>query len=140
MKAFVIDRYGSNDVVRAGEMPDPELRDDDVLVQVYAASVNPLDLKIRDGKLKLVLPYHLPLILGNDLAGVVVRVGSQVRRFKPGDEVYARTETDRIGAFAEFISIKEDAVANKPKELTMEEAASIPLVGLTAWQVLAPVV
>jgi NADPH:quinone reductase-like Zn-dependent oxidoreductase len=136
MKAFVIDRYGSNDVVRAGEMPDPELRDDDVLVQIHAASVNPLDLKIRDGKLKLVLPYRLPLILGNDLAGVVVRVGSRVRRFKPGDEVYARTETDRIGAFAEFISIKEDAVADKPKKLTMEEAASIPLVGLTAWQVL----
>jgi NADPH:quinone reductase-like Zn-dependent oxidoreductase len=82
------------------------------------------------------LPYHLPLILGNDLAGVVVRVGSQVRRFKPGDEVYARPDQDRIGAFAEFISMNEDAVANKPKELTMEEAASIPLVGLTAWQAL----
>jgi len=136
MKAFIIDRYGSNDVVRAGEMPDPELRDDDVLVQIHAASVNPLDLKIRDGKMKLILPYRLPLILGNDLAGVVVRVGSRVQRFKPGDEVYARTDTDRIGAFAEFISINEDAVAIKPRELTMEEAASIPLVGLTAWQVL----
>ena len=136
MKAFIIDRYGSNDVVRACEMPDPELRDDDVLVQIHAASVNPLDLKIRDGKMKLILPYRLPLILGNDLAGVVVRVGSRVRRFKSGDEVYARTDTNRIGAFAEIISIKEDAVANKPRELTMEEAASIPLVGLTAWQVL----
>jgi NADPH:quinone reductase-like Zn-dependent oxidoreductase len=136
MKAFVVDRYGSNDVVRAAEMPDPELRDDDVLVQIHAASVNPLDFKIRAGKLKLILPYRLPLILGNDFAGVVVRVGSRVRRFKPGDEVYARTDTDRIGTFAEFISIKEDAVANKPKKLTMEEAASIPLVGLTAWQAL----
>jgi len=136
MKAFIVDHYGSNDGVRAGEMPDPDLRDDDVLVQIHAASVNPLDLKIRDGKMKLILPYRLPLILGNDLAGVVVRVGSRVRRFKPGDEVYARTDTNRIGAFAEFISIKEDAVANKPRELTMEEAASIPLVGLAAWQVL----
>ena len=136
MKAFIVDRYGSNDGMRAGEMPDPELRDDDVLVQIHAASVNPLDLKIREGKLKLILPYRLPFILGNDLAGVVVRVGSGVRRFKPGDEVYARPDKDRIGAFAEFISIKEDAVANKPKELTMEEAASIPLVGLTAWQAL----
>ena len=136
MKAFVIDRYGSNDGVRFGAMPDPELRDDDVLVQIHTASVNPLDLKIRNGKLKLILPYHLPLILGNDLAGVVVRVGSRVRRFKPGDEVYARPDQDRIGAFAEFISMNEDAVANKPKELTMEEAASIPLVGLTAWQAL----
>jgi alcohol dehydrogenase len=136
MKAFIVDRYGSSDGVRAGEMPDPELRDDDVLVQIHAASVNPVDLKIRDGKLKRILPYRLPFILGNDLAGVVVRVGSGVRRFKPGDEVYARPDTDRIGAFAECISVQEDAVANKPKALTMEEAASIPLVGLTAWQAL----
>jgi NADPH:quinone reductase-like Zn-dependent oxidoreductase len=136
MKAFIVDRYGNNDGVRAGEMPDPEVRDDDVLVQIHAASVNPLDLKIRGGSLKLILPYRLPFVLGNDLAGVVVRVGSRVRRFKRGDEVYARPDQDRIGAFAEFISIKEDAVASKPKELTMEEAASIPLVGLTAWQAL----
>jgi alcohol dehydrogenase len=136
MKAFIVDRYGSKDGVRAGEMPDPEVRNDDVLVQIYAASVNPVDFKIRDGKLKFILPYRLPFALGNDLAGVVVRVGSAVRRFKPGDEVYARPDKDRIGAFAEFISIKEDAVANKPKKLTMEEAASIPLVGLTAWQAL----
>ena len=136
MKAFIVDRYGNNDGVRSGEMPDPEVRDDDVLVQIHAASVNPLDLKIRGGSLKLILPYRLPFVLGNDLAGVVVRVGSRVRRFKRGDEVYARPDQDRIGAFAEFISIKEDAVASKPKELTMEEAASIPLVGLTAWQAL----
>ena len=136
MKAFIIDRYGSNDRVRAAEVPEPDLRDDDVLIQIHAASVNPVDLRIRDGKLKLILPYRLPFILGNDLAGVVVRVGSGVRRFKPGDEVYARPDKDRIGAFAEFISIKENAVANKPKGLTMEDAASIPLVGLTAWQAL----
>jgi NADPH:quinone reductase-like Zn-dependent oxidoreductase len=136
MKAFIVDRYGNNDGVRASEMPDPEVRDDDVLVQIHAASVNPLDLKIRGGNLKLILPYRLPFVLGNDLAGVVVRVGSRVRRFKRGDEVYARPDQDRIGAFAEFISIKEDAVASKPNELTMEEAASIPLVGLTAWQAL----
>jgi NADPH:quinone reductase-like Zn-dependent oxidoreductase len=136
MKAFIIDRYGKEDGVRIGEMPDPELRDDDVLVQIHAASVNPLDLKIRDGKLKFILPYRLPFVLGNDLAGVVVRVGSRVRRFKRGDEVYARPDQDRIGAFAELISIREDAVASKPKDLTMEEAASIPLVGLTAWQAL----
>ena len=136
MKAFIVDRYGSTDGLRAGEMPDPQLREDDVLIQIHAAGVNPLDSKIRDGAFKLILPYRLPLILGNDLAGVVVRVGSRVRRFKPGDEVYARPDQDRIGAFAEFISIKQDAVANKPKELSMEEAASIPLVGLTAWQAL----
>ena len=136
MKAFIVDRYGSTDGLRASDMPDPELREDDVLVQIHAAGVNPLDSRIRDGAFKLILPYRLPFILGNDLAGVVVRVGSRVRRFKPGDEVYARPDKDRIGAFAEFISMNEHDVAIKPKELTMEEAASIPLVGLTAWQAL----
>ena len=136
MKAFILDRYGSADRVRVGDLPDPELREDDVLVQVHAAGVNLLDSKIRNGEFKLILPYRLPLILGNDVAGVVVRVGSRVRRFKPGDEVYARPDQDRIGTFAELISMNEDAVAIKPKALTMEEAASIPLVGLTAWQAL----
>lgn len=136
MKAFVIDRYGSSNVVRAGEMPEPELRDDDVLVEIHAASVNPLDLKIRSGALKLVLPYRLPLILGNDMAGVVVRVGARVRGFKPGDEVYARPPQERIGTFAEYIAVSEDALALKPKTLNMGDAASIPLVGLTGWQAL----
>src|SRR5882724_11848179 len=136
MKAFIVDRYGQKDGARIGEMPDPELRQDDVLVQIHAAGVNLLDSKIRNGEFKLFLPYRLPLILGNDVAGVVVRVGSRVRRFKPGDEVYARPDKDRIGTFAEFIAINENAVAIKPKGLTMEEAASIPLAGLTAWQVL----
>lgn len=135
MKAFIVDRYGSKGG-RIGEMPEPELRDDDVLVQIHAAGVNPLDSKIRDGEFKLILPYRLPLILGNELAGVVVRVGSRVRRFKPGDEVYARPHKDRIGTFAEFIAMNENDSAMKPKTLTMEEAASVPLVGLTAWQVL----
>ncbi len=136
MKAFVVDRYGRENGIRAGERPDPELREDDVLIQIHAAGVNPLDSKIRDGEFKLILPYRLPLILGNDLAGTIVRVGSHVRRLKPGDEVYARPPKDRIGTFAEFIAITEDAVALKPKALSMEEAASIPLVGLTAWQAL----
>ena len=136
MKAFIVDRYKNKDAVRFGDMPDPELRDDDVMVQIHAAGVNLLDSKIRDGEFKLILPYRLPLILGNDVAGVVVRVGRRVRQFKPGDEVYARPDKDRIGTFAEFIAINEADVAMKPKNLTMEEAASIPLVGLTAWQVL----
>jgi NADPH:quinone reductase-like Zn-dependent oxidoreductase len=136
MKAFIIDRYGSGGPVRACEMPEPEMREDDVLVQIHAAGVNVLDSKIRSGEFKLLLPYRLPLILGNDVAGVVLKIGSRVRRFKPGDEVYARADQDRIGTFAELISIKEDSVAKKPKSLTMEEAASIPLVGLTAWQAL----
>jgi NADPH:quinone reductase-like Zn-dependent oxidoreductase len=136
MKAFVVDRYGRKQSLRFGEMPKPELREDDVLVRVHAAGVNLLDSKIRDGEFKLILPYRLPLILGNDVAGVVTQVGSRVRRFKAGDEVYARPHHDRIGTFAEFIAMNENDVAIKPRKLTMEEAASIPLVGLTAWQVL----
>jgi NADPH:quinone reductase-like Zn-dependent oxidoreductase len=136
MKAFILDRYGTADHVRAGDVPDPELREDDVLVQVHAAGVNQLDSKIRSGEFKLILRYRLPLILGHDVAGVVVRVGSRVRRFKAGDEVYARPADGRIGAFAEFIAIAEEDVAIKPKALSMAEAASIPLVGLTAWQAL----
>jgi NADPH:quinone reductase-like Zn-dependent oxidoreductase len=87
MKAFIVDRYGSG--ARMSEMPVPQLRDDDVMVEIHAASLNPLDSKIRDGKFKAILPYRLPLVLGNDVAGAVVRVGPRVRRFKPGDEVYA---------------------------------------------------
>ncbi len=136
MKAFIIDRYGSGARVRAGEMPDPVMREDDVLIQIHAAGVNVLDSKIRSGEFKRLLPYRLPLILGNDVAGVVLKVGARVRRFKSGDEVYARPDQDRIGTFAELIAIKEESVAKKPKNLTMEEAASIPLVGLTAWQAL----
>jgi alcohol dehydrogenase len=135
MKAFIVDRYGKARG-RPGEMPEPELRDDDVLIEVHAAGVNPLDSKIRDGEFKLLLPYRLPLILGNEAAGVVLRVGSRAQRFKPGDEVYARPAKDRIGTFAERIAITEADVALKPTALSMEEAASLPLVALTAWQAL----
>jgi len=136
MKAFILDRYGGAEHLRAGDMPDPDLREDDVLVRVQSAGVNLLDSKIRSGEFKRILPYRLPLILGHDVAGAVVRVGARVRRFQTGDEVYARPADGRIGAFAEFIAIKEEDVAIKPKALSMEEAASIPLVGLTAWQAL----
>ena len=117
-------------------MPEPGLGDNDVLVEIHAAGVNNLDSKIRDGEFKLILPYRPAFILGHDVAGTVIRAGSKVRKFKPGDEVYARPRDGRIGAFAEFIAMNEADVALKPKKLTMEEAASIPLVGLTAWQAL----
>ena len=136
MKAFILERYGKKSSMRLGEMPEPEVRDHDVLVAIHAASLNQLDAKIRDGEFKLILPYRLPLVLGNDVAGVVVGVGPKVRGFKSGDEVYARPNQDRIGTFAEFIAMNEADVALKPRNLTMEESASIPLVGLTAWQVL----
>jgi NADPH:quinone reductase-like Zn-dependent oxidoreductase len=117
-------------------MADPEVGEDDVLVQVHAAGVNLLDSKIRNGEFKLILPYRPPFVLGHDVAGVVVRVGARVKRFKPGDEVYARPADHRIGTFAELIAVQKKDAALKPKRLTMEEAASIPLVGLTAWQAL----
>jgi alcohol dehydrogenase len=136
MKAFILDGYGSADRVRAADVADSELRENDVLVQIHAAGANLLDSKIRTGEFKLILRYRLPLILRHDVAGVVVRVGSRVRRFKPGDQAYARPADGRIGAFAGLIAIKEHDVAIKPKPLSMEEAASIPLVGLTVWQAL----
>ncbi|MEU3398788.1 NADP-dependent oxidoreductase [Streptomyces filamentosus] len=136
MKAYLIEKYGDRSAVRAAELPDPEPGADDVLVRIHAASVNPLDFKIRDGDFKPILPYRLPLVLGNDLAGVVVRVGPAVTRFAVGDEVYARPGKDRIGTFAELIAVDQDDLALKPAALTMAEAASLPLVALTAWQAL----
>jgi len=135
MKAFLIDRYGKN-TGRIGEAPVPVVGVRDVLIEVHASSVNVLDSKISSGEFKLILPYALPLILGNDLAGVVVEVGSQVTQFKPGDEVYARPPETRIGTFAEWIAVDENAVARKPANTSMAQAASLPLVALTAWQVL----
>jgi alcohol dehydrogenase len=134
MKAFVLERYGRKHTLQCVEMPVPELREDEVLVRIHAAGVNLLDSKIRDGEFKLILPYRLPIVLGHDVAGEVVKVGPRVRQFKLGDEVYARVDDFRIGTFAEFVAVKEASVALKPKALTMEEAASIPLVALTAWQ------
>jgi NADPH:quinone reductase-like Zn-dependent oxidoreductase len=134
MKAFAIDRHKGP--LTARELPDPIPQPGEVLVRIHAASVNPLDSKIRAGEFKLFLPYRMPLVLGHDMAGVVVGVGAGVRRFKVGDEVYARPADFRIGTFAEYIAAREQDLAPKPANLTMEEAAAIPLVALTAWQVL----
>lgn len=134
MKATVIDRYKGPLCVR--EVPDPMAGPHDVLVAIAATSVNPLDLRLREGAFKAVLPYKMPLILGNDLAGTVIAVGTGITRFKVGDEVFARPDKDRIGTFAERIAIAESDLALKPERLSMAEAASLPLVALTAWQVL----
>jgi NADPH:quinone reductase-like Zn-dependent oxidoreductase len=139
MKAFVVDTYKKKAALRLADMPEPAMGVDDIVVEIHAASVNLLDSKIRDGEFKLFLPYRPPFILGHDVAGIVVRTGSNVRRFKVGDEVYARVRDHRIGTFAERIAIAESDVALKPKNLSMVEAASIPLVGLTAWQALVEV-
>lgn len=139
MKAFVVDKYQKKGVLRLADLPDPGLRDDDVLVQIHATAVNLLDSKIRDGEFKALLPYRPPFVLGHDLAGTVVRVGSKVRTLKVGDEVYGRPRDHRIGTFAESLAVNEADLAPKPANLTMEEAASLPLVALTAWQALVEV-
>lgn len=134
MRAFVVEKYKGP--LQESNVPEPKVGERDVLVQVQAAGLNMLDEKIRAGEFKQILPYRLPLIAGNDVAGTVIRVGSKVRAFKPGDEVYARPGQDRIGTFAERIAIAEADLALKPASISMEEAGSLPLVALTAWQAL----
>jgi NADPH:quinone reductase-like Zn-dependent oxidoreductase len=136
VKAFVLDRYRKNGRLTFTDVSTPPVGDHDVLVEIHAAGVNLLDAKIRGGEFKLVLPYRLPLIMGNDVAGVVTQVGSRVSAFRPGDAVYARPDKDRIGTFAQYIAMHERDVAHAPANLTMVEAASMPLVALTAWQAL----
>jgi alcohol dehydrogenase len=136
MKAAFIRKYGNNEVVEVGDLPTPAPGPSDLLVRVHAASVNPVDFKIRDGMLKTLLPCRFPLVLGNDLAGTVAGVGSAVARFKKGDEIFARLDKQRIGSFAEYALVDESNAATKPANLRFDEASSIPLVGLTSWQAL----
>ncbi|WP_436490887.1 NADP-dependent oxidoreductase [Chitinophaga sp. ARDCPP14] len=136
MKAFIINRYGRKENLQLREIAEPIIKEHEVLVQVHAASVNLLDSKIKNGEFKLILPYKMPLTLGHDVAGVITKTGAKVSRFKVGDEVYARPADHHIGTFAEMIAINEADVSLKPQKLTMEEAASVPLVALTAWQAL----
>ncbi|MFF5370890.1 NADP-dependent oxidoreductase [Streptomyces sp. NPDC013187] len=135
MKAFVVEKYGK-DGARAADVPEPTVGARDVLVRVSAAGINPLDKMVRNGEFKQLLKYKRPFVLGHDVAGVVTQVGSAVHGFQVGDEVYARPRDLRIGAFAEFIAIDADDVALKPASLTLQEAAVVPLVALTAWQIL----
>ena len=134
MRAFVVTKY--REPLREADVAEPIVGDHDVLVQVQAAGLNQLDEKIRLGEFKQILPYKLQLILGHDVAGTVLQVGAKVHGFKPGDEVYARPDKDRIGTFAERIAVAEEDLALKPASASMEEAGSLPLVALTAWQAL----
>jgi len=139
MKAFIVNRYSKKEKLHLTAIAEPGVKENDVLVQIYSAGVNLLDSLIRNGDFKLFLPYKPPFTLGHDVAGIVTKVGSRVNKFKVGDEVYARPADYRMGTFAEYISVNENDLALKPKNLTMEEAASIPLVGLTAWQALVEI-
>jgi len=134
MRAFVVKQYKGP--LQQAEVAEPVVGEYDVLVQVRAAGLNLLDEKIRAGEFRQILPYKLPQILGNDVAGTVIGVGARVRGFALGDEVYARPDKDRIGTFAERIAVAEADLAFKPVSASFEEAASLPLVALTAWQAL----
>lgn len=134
MKAFAIQNYGQ--ALSQIEISSPGVGPGEILVKVAAASVNPLDERIRRGELKKMLRYPMPLILGNDMAGTVIEVGSGVSAFKPGDKVYAKVSTSRLGTFAEQAVVLENDCAIVPSNITMSEAASLPLVALTAWQAL----
>ncbi len=136
MKAFIAKSYGKKEKLHLTEIAEPAICPNDVLVEVNSAGVNVIDLLIRNGDFKLFLPMKPPFQLGRDVAGVVTKVGSKVSKFKVGDKVYASSGNHKLGTYAQYISINENEVALKPKNLTMEEASSIPLVGLTAWQAL----
>ena len=135
MKAAILEKYASDGrelVIK--DVPVPEVGDNEVLVNIKAAGVNPLDNMIVRGEVKLIVPYKFLLIMGNEFAGVVEKTGSKVAGFKKGDRVYARMPLDKIGAFAEYASVRADALAKIPDYLSFEEAASVPLTALTAWQ------
>lgn len=134
MRAFVIEAYKKEPTFI--DRPIPKVGNNEVLVKIHAASVNPLDTKIRKGELKILLQYDMPLTLGNDFAGTIIKVGKHVTKFNVGDEVYGRPRSNKIGTFAEYLSVHEEDIALKPKNLSFEEAASIPLVGLTSYQAL----
>lgn len=139
MKAFAIDHYGGPEVLALRDMPEPEPEARDLLVDVRAASVNPVDFKIRDGGLKVLVKDRFPLVLGCDVSGIVARTGTSVTRFKVGDPIFARLRKDRLGSFAEKVLVDEELAVAKPPNLSHAEAASLPLVGLTAWQALVDI-
>ena len=139
MKAYQITKYSKKEQMRLAQVEEPRVAENEVLVQIHSAGVNLLDSMIKWGEFKLFLPYKTPLINGHDMAGVITKVGSKVRKYKVGDEVYSRVGDYRIGTFAEYISVNENDLALKPKNFSMDEASSIPLVGLTAWQALVEI-
>src|SRR6185503_18530275 len=136
MKAIVAQRYGGPEALDLAQRPEPDVGPTDVLIAVRAASLNPLDYKIRNGDVKLVLPLRPPIGLGCDVAGVVAGVGGRVSRFMAGNEVYARLEQMRMGGLAERVAADESVVALKPARASFEEAAAVPLAALTSLQAL----
>ena len=135
MKAIVIEQYGEAEELIEKNLPKPVIEDNQVLIEMHATSINPIDWKIRAGYMKEGMAFDFPLILGWDAAGVVSEIGKDVTSFKVGDEVFARPAMPN-GTYAEYVAVEEELVALKPKSISFEEAASVPLAGLTAWQCL----
>lgn len=136
MKAVRIHTYGNTDVLHLEEVPIPAIASDEVLVKIHASSINPIDWKVREGYLQGMNLHHLPLTLGWDFSGEIVKVGNSVSFFKVGDEVYCRPALENDGTYAEYIAVKACEVALKPATITHLQAASIPLAGITAWETL----
>ena len=136
MKALTFQRYGKSPGLGITEVPRPVLKPDELLVEVHAAGVNPIDNRLMTGAFKPVVKLELPATVGSDVAGIVVEVGSRVKRFKPGDAVFASVFDLGRGSIAEFVAVPESVAAHKPANLDFVQAASIPMVGLTAWQAL----
>jgi NADPH:quinone reductase-like Zn-dependent oxidoreductase len=136
MKALTFKRYGKSPDIGLTDLPRPTLKPDELLVEVHAAAVNPIDNMILTGIFKPILDFQFPATVGSDLAGVVTEVGSRVTRFKPGDAIFANIFDLGTGSIAEFAVVPESAAALKPANLDFVQAASIPMVGLTSWQAL----
>ena len=136
MKAVVIHEYGGPEVLKYEDMPRPEPKDDELLIRVVAAGVNPVDGMIRAGMFAKEGNRAFPIILGGDVAGVVEKVGSKVTKFKAGDPVFAYVSLDNSGGYAQYALVTEREAAPKPKSLTYVEAAAVPIVAMTAWQAL----
>lgn len=136
MKALILKRYGKSNQLEFADIPRPTVKPDEILVQVHASGLNPIDYLIPKGAFKPILKFQLPATMGSDLAGVVIEVGDRVTRFKPGDSVFASIFDLGTGALAEFAVVPETAAAIKPVSLDFVQAASIPMVGLTSWQAL----
>jgi alcohol dehydrogenase len=136
MRAYVLEHYGGPGSSQLMDVPAPTPRPRDILVNVGAAGLNPVDFKFRQGKLRAILRPKLPFVLGNELAGEVIAVGNDVKRFRVGDRVFARVGKDRAGAFAEQACVDEDHAAHMPRNLDFTAAAAVPLAGLTALQAL----
>jgi len=134
MRAYVLKHYGGPESSLLMDVPAPVPGPRDILVEVRAAGLNPVDFKFRQGKLRAILRPKLPLVLGNELAGEVIAVGSDVKRFRVGDRVFARVAKDRAGAFAEQACVDDDDAAHMPRNLDFTAAAAVPLAGLTALQ------